>query len=133
VRGACRTTLIRNAFYRQVFFQFGGEPVEYVTVARAGDIPDGEGRAFEVNDVAVGVFNCGGEFLAVGDVCTHAEALLHEGTLDRVRCTIECPLHGAEFDLRTGKVLTPPAAAPIQTFSVRLMGDEIQVAARPRE
>jgi 3-phenylpropionate/trans-cinnamate dioxygenase ferredoxin subunit len=102
--------------------------VEYVTVARVGEIPDGEGCAFDVNGVAVGVFNCGGQFLAVGDVCTHAEALLHEGTLDRVRCTIECPLHGAEFDLRTGEVLTPPATEPIARFPVRLKGDEIQVA-----
>lgn len=107
--------------------------MEYVTVARVGEILDGEGRTFDVNGVAVGVFNCGGQFLAVGDVCTHAEALLHEGTLDRVRCTIECPLHGAEFDLRTGKVLTPPATAPIQTFPVRLKGDEIQVAASSGE
>jgi 3-phenylpropionate/trans-cinnamate dioxygenase ferredoxin subunit len=107
--------------------------VEYVTVARVGEIPDGEGRAFEVNDVAVGVFNCGGQFLAVGDVCTHAEALLHEGTLDRVRCTIECPLHSAEFDLRTGKVLTPPATEPIATFPIRVEDDKIQVAVPPWE
>jgi len=107
--------------------------VEYVTVARGGEIPDGEGRAFEVNGVAVGVFNCGGELLAVGDVCTHAHALLHEGTLDRIRCTIECPLHSTEFDLRTGKVLTPPATDPIKTFPVRLKGEEIQVASPPRE
>jgi 3-phenylpropionate/trans-cinnamate dioxygenase ferredoxin subunit len=111
----------------------GGREVEYVTVAWVGEIPDGEGRAFDLSDLAVGVFNCGGQYFAVGDVCTHAHALLHEGSLDRVRCTIECPLHGAEFDLRTGEVLTPPATEPIATFPVRVTDGEIQVATPPRE
>ena len=103
-----------------------------MTVARVGEIPDGEGRAFDVNDVPVGVFNCGGNYFAVSDVCTHAHALLHEGTVDRVRCTVECPLHSTEFDLRTGQVLAPPATEPVETFSVLVQGDEIQVAAPPR-
>jgi 3-phenylpropionate/trans-cinnamate dioxygenase ferredoxin subunit len=110
----------------------GGGEVEFVTLARVGDIPDGEGRGFEVNDVAVGVFNCGGRFLAVGDVCTHAHALLHEGSMDRVRCTVECPLHSTEFDLRTGRVLAPPATEPIATFPIRVEGGEIQVTVPPR-
>ncbi len=105
--------------------------MEYETVVRAGDVPDGEGRAFDLNGGVVGVFNCGGTFFAVGDVCTHAHALLHEGTVDRVRCTVECPLHGTEFDLRTGAVLTPPATEPVPTYSVRVQGDEIRVAPLP--
>jgi 3-phenylpropionate/trans-cinnamate dioxygenase ferredoxin subunit len=106
--------------------------VGFETVARVGDIPDGEGRAFDVSDVVVGVFRCGGSYFAAGDVCTHAHALLHEGTVDRVRCTVECPLHGTEFDLRTGQVLAPPATEPIPTFPVRVEGEEIQVAVPPR-
>ncbi len=105
--------------------------MEYVTVARVGEIPEGEGRAFDVREVAVGVFNCGGRFFAVSDICTHAHALLHEGSLDRVRCTIECPLHGSEFDLRTGEVFTRPATEAVATFPVRVDGDEIQVALVP--
>jgi 3-phenylpropionate/trans-cinnamate dioxygenase ferredoxin subunit len=104
---------------------------EFVTVARVGEIPDGESRAFEVRGVALAVFNCRGRLLAVGDVCTHAHALLHEGSLDRVRCTIECPLHGTEYDLRTGEVLTPPATEPVATFPVRVAGEDIQVALPP--
>ena len=105
--------------------------MEFVTVARVGDIPDGEGRGFDVNDVAVGVFNCSGRLFAVADVCTHAHALLHEGSVDRVRCTIECPLHSTEFDLRTGQVLTPPAIEPVATFAVRVLGEEVQVCVVP--
>ncbi|MGE5236951.1 MAG: Rieske (2Fe-2S) protein [Acidobacteriota bacterium] len=103
---------------------------EFIRVARVGDIPDGEGRVFEVDGTEVAVFNCRGEYLAVAALCTHAEAYLHEGSLDRVRCTVECPLHGAEFDIRTGRVLTPPAEEPLEVFTVRLDGDAIEVARR---
>jgi len=106
--------------------------VEFVTVARVGEIPDGEGRAFDVNGAPVGVFHCGDGYFAVSDVCTHAHALLHEGSVDRIRRTVECPLHSTEFDLRTGEVLTPPATEPVGTFSVRVEGEEIQVAVPPR-
>ena len=99
-----------------------------MTVSRPEDIPDGTSRAFEVGGVPVAVFNCGGAFLAVGDVCTHAQALLHEGSIDRVRCTVECPLHGAEYDLRTGEVLTPPATEPVAVFPVRVQQGSLQVA-----
>ncbi len=102
--------------------------MDYVTVARVGEVPEGEGRAFDVGEVAVGVFNCGGRLFAVGDVCTHAHALLHEGSLDAVRFTVECPLHGSEFDLRTGEVLTPPATDPLPTYEVRIHDGEVQVA-----
>ena len=105
--------------------------MEFVTVARVAEIADGEARAFEVRGVPVMVCNCTGRFLAVSNVCTHAHALLHEGSLDRVRCTVECALHGAEYDLATGEVLTPPATEPLVTFAVRVLGDEIQVALPP--
>lgn len=100
----------------------------YITVCRIEEIPEGEGRAFDVNGMTVGVFNCAGTLLAVSDVCSHAHALLHEGSVDRLRCTVECPLHGSEFDLRTGAVLGPPATESVRTFPVRTVADEIQVA-----
>ncbi len=61
----------------------------FVAVARVADIPDGEGRAFEVAGRTVGIYRCGDRLFAIGDVCTHAFALLHEGSVDRVRCTVE--------------------------------------------
>lgn len=101
---------------------------EFITVGRPEEIPDGEVRAFDVGGVPVAIFNCRGAFFAVSDVCTHAQALLHEGSIDRVRCTVECPLHGAEFDLRTGEVLTPPATEPVAVFPVRVQQGSLQVA-----
>ncbi len=97
------------------------------TVARVADLRDGEGRSVLVGGVEVGVYRCGEEFFAVENVCTHAHAYLHEGSVDRVRCTVECPLHGAEFDLRSGAVLSPPAEEPLRTFRVRVVHGEVQV------
>jgi 3-phenylpropionate/trans-cinnamate dioxygenase ferredoxin subunit len=105
---------------------------EFITVGRVEEVPDGGAGVFDVRGVPVAVFNCGGSFAAVSDVCTHAQALLHEGSLDRVRCTIECPLHGAEYDLRTGEVLTPPATEPLAVFPVRVEAGMLQVAFPPQ-
>jgi nitrite reductase/ring-hydroxylating ferredoxin subunit len=104
---------------------------EFVAVARVGEIGDGEGRSFEVNGVTVGVFNCRGRYFAISDTCTHAFALLHEGSVDRVRCAVTCPLHGAEFDLATGAVLAPPAPEPVAVYPVRVSGDLIEVSLPP--
>ncbi len=105
----------------------------FVAVAQVGDIPDGEARLVEIGGRRIGLFHCQDQFFAVGDVCTHAEALLHEGGVDRVRCTVECPLHGSEFDLRSGRVLTPPAVEPVETFAVRLVGGTIEIALPGKE
>jgi nitrite reductase/ring-hydroxylating ferredoxin subunit len=91
------------------------------------DLRDGEGHSVQVDGVEVGVYRCGEELFAVENICTHAHAYLHEGSVDRVRCTVECPLHGAEFDLRSGAVLSPPAEEALRVFAVRVVGDEVQV------
>lgn len=96
-------------------------------VAVASDLEDGDGRSVVVGGIEVGVYRCGDRFHAVENICTHAHAYLHEGSVDRVRCTVECPLHGAEFDLRSGTALTPPAEEPLRTFPVRVVGGEVQV------
>lgn len=99
----------------------------FVAVARLAEIPEDGGRAFEVEGRTIGVYRCGDRLFAIADECTHAFALLHEGSVDRVRCTVECPLHGAEFDLATGAVLSPPAPAPVAVYPVRLRGDVVEV------
>jgi 3-phenylpropionate/trans-cinnamate dioxygenase ferredoxin subunit len=58
----------------------------------------------------------------------HAYAELHEGEVDTEECTIECPLHGSQFNLETGRPRTLPAVTPIATYPVQIVGDEIQVA-----
>ena len=67
----------------------------------------------------------GSEVFAIADLCSHAEASLSEGDVTTGR--IECWLHGAEFDLRTGEAVTPPASAPVETYPVSIEGDTVRV------
>ncbi|HEX3446047.1 MAG TPA: bifunctional 3-phenylpropionate/cinnamic acid dioxygenase ferredoxin subunit [Chthoniobacterales bacterium] len=83
------------------------------------------GEVKRIEDPAIAVFNVGGTLFAISDICTHAEASLSEGRVDGE--TVECPLHGACFDLRTGEALTPPAVEPVPTFPVVVQGDAIYV------
>ena len=91
---------------------------EFVKVARVADIPSGQGRRVEVAGRSVALFNCAGTFYAVDDTCTHAQASLSEGFLEGA--TIECPLHGGRFDLRTGAAVWSPAFRPVATYAVRV-------------
>jgi 3-phenylpropionate/trans-cinnamate dioxygenase ferredoxin subunit len=84
------------------------------------ELPPGEHRLVEIDDFEVGIFNCGGDLLAVEDRCSHDDGNLIEGDVDPERCTVECPRHGSVFDLRTGAPLNLPAYVPIDTFPVRV-------------
>ena len=85
----------------------------------------GKPVAIEVDGVAVCVTRVGDEVFAVEDTCTHSEASLSEGEVTGTK--IECWLHGAEFDLRTGEALTPPATAALKTFKVEVNGNQVVV------
>ncbi|MBN1564712.1 MAG: non-heme iron oxygenase ferredoxin subunit [Anaerolineae bacterium] len=98
----------------------------FVTVAKTGDIPPGERDVFEIDGRYIAVFNVGGTYYAIEDICTHDGGPLAEGDLvDEYE--IACPRHGARFDIRTGKVLSMPAVVDVSWFPVRVEGDAIQV------
>jgi len=99
----------------------------WYAVATVGDIPAGAGRMFEIGAQDVAVFHCGSSFFAVSTMCTHASAFLHEGAVDEERFIVECPLHFAEFDLRTGDVVSGPADEPIEVYALRVEGESILV------
>jgi 3-phenylpropionate/trans-cinnamate dioxygenase ferredoxin subunit len=80
--------------------------------------------SLEGNDVCVA--RIGDEIFAVADTCTHSEASLSEGEINGQK--IECWLHGAEFDLRTGEALTPPATEALETFAVHREGDTVTIS-----
>jgi len=100
----------------------------FVKIAKIQDIPDNEVRAFEVDGRRIALYHCGHEFYATTDICSHAYAELSEGFLDPDDCTIECPLHGSRFDIRTGAVQSLPAYEPIATYTVRIENDDVLVA-----
>jgi len=78
-----------------------------------------------VDGFEVAVFNVGGQFYAVEDVCTHDGGTLADGEVEGYE--IECPRHGARFDLRTGQVTAPPAYEAITTYAVRIRDDRVEV------
>lgn len=101
--------------------------MRFESVTRSSELRDGEARVFVVEDRELMLVRCGDEIFALAALCSHAHAYLPEGSVDRFRCTVECPLHGAEFDLRTGRPVTPPATEPVSTFPVRCEGDDVLV------
>ncbi len=97
----------------------------FTKIARTADIPDGEVRVYKCNGSEIAVCNVEGQFYAVADLCTHDGGPLGEGEL--VGSQIECPRHGARFDVKTGKALCLPAVISIPTYEVKVDGDEILV------
>ena len=94
-------------------------------VAKTADVPAGTGKLFEVDGHKVALFNLSGEFYAIDDICTHEEASLCDGPVDGE--TVECPWHGALFNIKTGAVLTMPAVTPVKTYAVKVDGDRVTV------
>jgi nitrite reductase/ring-hydroxylating ferredoxin subunit len=99
---------------------------EFLTLAKADEIADGEVRAFDAKGTAVAVANVGGSFFAFEDTCTHRQCSLAEGELEET--TIICPCHGSEFDIRTGEVVNPPARDPVRSFETKVEDGQIQVS-----
>jgi len=98
-----------------------------VPVAKVSEIPAGTTKTITVDDVPVLLCNVDGTIYAVEDVCTHDGGELDQGRLDGA--CVECPRHGARFDVRTGAVMALPAVIPLPTFAVRVEGDDIYVEA----
>jgi 3-phenylpropionate/trans-cinnamate dioxygenase ferredoxin component len=101
---------------------------EFIRVASVADIQPGQAAVVELGEEQILLANVGGEFYAVSNVCSHAEAYLSEGYLDEDECAVECPLHGSLFDLRTGAPKTLPAFEPIATYQVRVEGEDVLIA-----
>jgi nitrite reductase/ring-hydroxylating ferredoxin subunit len=99
----------------------------FVKLTTIHDIPENGLCAVEHDGVRIALYNVDGQIYATSDICSHAYAELSEGFLDSDDCTIECPLHGSRFDIRTGAVLSLPAYEPIATYPVRVEGEDVFV------
>jgi nitrite reductase/ring-hydroxylating ferredoxin subunit len=98
----------------------------FETVLPLAQIPQGSMRAITVGGREIVICHTREGVFALDNICSHAHARMCEGRLRATR--IVCPLHGASFDVRDGKVLGPPAVAPLTTFQVRIADGNVQVA-----
>ena len=94
---------------------------ENVTTTKTSEIPVGGVTAIDVRGKRIAVTNVGGTYYAFDDECTHEQCSLAEyGEL--ADTTLTCTCHGSEFDVRTGKVLAPPATLPMKVYPVKVAG-----------
>ncbi len=98
---------------------------DWINVAKADAIADGEHVVVDVDGTEVAVFKIDGQFYAIEDVCTHDGAEIASGELDGDE--IICPRHGARFCVRTGEVKCAPAYEDIETFPVQIADGIVQV------
>jgi 3-phenylpropionate/trans-cinnamate dioxygenase ferredoxin subunit len=95
------------------------------------DLVPGKPRQVEVDGKPVCVARVGDEVFAVSNICTHSYAELSDGEIDGFK--IECWLHGADFDLRTGEALTLPATEALESYDVERRGDEVFISPKTKE
>lgn len=98
---------------------------EFFAVAKTEEVPVGACKRVVVEGERIALFNVNGTIYATDDTCTHEEASLCAGELEGH--VVECPKHGARFDVRTGKVLSLPAVVPVETYEIKIEDGEIYV------
>lgn len=91
----------------------------------AREVPEGQGRGIELQGQAIAIFKSDGKFYALEDRCSHAGAVLNDGAV-KEGC-VECLLHGARFDLATGRPMSLPATRPVKTYPVRVVDGKVEV------
>ena len=98
---------------------------DFVRVAAVSDLSDGEVMMIEIDGQDVMLANLEDKFYAISDECPHAGGSLSQGHVDNGE--IECPVHGGLFDIKTGENTGPPVAEPVQSYPVRIDGDDVLV------
>jgi len=98
---------------------------DFVKVCKTSEIPEGERRHFAFEEETIVIFNVGGKFYAIADVCTHDGGPLEDGEVEGYE--VECPRHGARFDIRSGEALSMPAVVGVPCYETRVEGDDLYV------
>ena len=96
-----------------------------VKVAEAKEVAPGTGKVVEAEARSLALFNVSGAFYAIDNTCTHRGGPLGEGALAGE--VVTCPWHGAQFNVKTGEVLAPPAPIGVRSFPVKVQGDDVFV------
>jgi nitrite reductase/ring-hydroxylating ferredoxin subunit len=97
----------------------------FVPVAKTGDVPLGGMTVVAIDRERIMLANVDGQFFAMRDMCGHRNAPLSRGRLEG--CIVECPLHFAQFDVRSGKLIDGPISADVPVYEVRVEGDTVFV------
>lgn len=98
-----------------------------VRLCALDDLADGAATRIELDDRTLAVVRLGDDVYVIGDTCSHADVSLSEGEVDPGACTIECPKHGSEFELRTGQPRSLPAVRPVPTYETTVVDGEVMV------
>ena len=98
---------------------------QWVKIAQVGEIPEGQVKVAEIQGHRLALARLGNDYYAVDDRCTHDDGPLGEGEL--VGELVECPRHGARFNVKTGQAVTLPAVVPVKVFPVRVVDNQILV------
>jgi 3-phenylpropionate/trans-cinnamate dioxygenase ferredoxin component len=100
---------------------------DFVKVAQVAQLPEGTMLGIEAEGEDVCLARIGGEFFAINNICSHQYTWLDSGDLIASSYEVRCPLHDSRFSFKTGAPTTPPADKPVQTYAVRIQGDDILV------
>ena len=93
--------------------------VEFLEIAPSSELPDGERLFVEIGGKPIVIFKIANQYFSIADVCSHDDGPVGEGKLEGY--SITCPRHGAQFDVRTGKVIQMPAVVDIPAYPVRVI------------
>ena len=107
------------------YTQVEDSKVEYLEIAPASELLNGERLFVEVEGKSLVIFNIAEQFFAIADVCTHDEGPLGDGDLEGYN--VVCPRHGGEVDVRTGKAVQMPIVVDVPAYPVKVVDGMIQV------
>lgn len=107
------------------YTQLDPSKLEYVEIAPADQLTDGERLFVELGGKSIVLFNLAGKLFAIGDVCSHDNGPVGDGEIEENE--IICPRHGARFDIRTGKATSLPALVDIPAYPVRVVEGMVQI------
>jgi len=96
-----------------------------VKVAETRDLLPGTGKVVQAEGHEIALFNVDGEFFAIDNICSHSGGPLCEGDLSAD--IVECPWHGAQFNVKTGAAICPPAPADVRSFRVKVEGNDVLI------
>ena len=105
--------------------------LDYVDVAAASEIPEGEILGVRIDDEPIVLGNVKGTIHAIGGMCTHEDALLEDGELEGQ--VVRCPLHDSGFNIHTGKAVHLPAVGSVPVYDVKVVDGRVLVSTQPKQ